>query len=32
VNAIEIMTDIMKAPNPFELLDAFEKELAEEAA
>lgn len=30
VNAIEIMTDVMKAPNSFELLEAFEAELAEE--
>lgn len=30
VNAIEIMTDVMKAPNPFELLEAFEEFLKEE--
>jgi len=28
VNAIEIMTGTMKAPDPWQLLDAFEKELA----
>jgi len=27
VNSIEIMTDVMKAPDPFQLLEAFEKEL-----
>lgn len=30
VNSIEIMTDVMKAPNPFELLEAFEEFLKEE--
>lgn len=27
VNSIEIMTEVMKAPDPFELLEAFEEEL-----
>lgn len=30
VNSIEIMTEVMKAPEPFELLEAFEKELGKE--
>ncbi|MNO25611.1 hypothetical protein D3C76_154530 [compost metagenome] len=32
VNSIEIMTEVMKAPDPWDLLDAFEEELAKEAA
>lgn len=32
VNAIEIMTDALKAPNSWELLEAFEEELELEAA
>jgi hypothetical protein len=32
VNAIEIMTDALKAPNSWELLDAFKEELELEAA
>lgn len=31
VNSIEIMTEVMKAPDPWDLLDAFEKELGEVA-
>ncbi|MNH53896.1 hypothetical protein D3C73_56040 [compost metagenome] len=31
VNSIEIMTDVMKAPDPFELLEAFEEELKQAA-
>ncbi|MNG67289.1 hypothetical protein D3C79_255930 [compost metagenome] len=31
VNSIEIMTDVMKAPDPFELLEAFEEELRQAA-
>jgi hypothetical protein len=27
VNSIEIMTEVMKAPDPFQLLEAFEAEL-----
>lgn len=30
VNSIEILTDVMKAPDPFQLLEAFEAELAQE--
>jgi len=30
VNSIEILTDVMKAPDPFQLLEAFEAELAPE--
>lgn len=31
VNSIEIMTEVMKAPDPFELLELFNRELGSEA-